>query len=42
MEWVRESILSCSLAEGGGRRTRSLDRVVQHVHTMLVEGVAKP
>ena len=40
MQGVREGILGCSLAERG--EPGVWNRVVHHMHTMLVEGVAMP
>ena len=40
LQWVREGVLSSSLAETG--KPGVWDRVVQHIHGMLVEGVVRP
>ena len=40
LQWVRKTVLVSSLAEGGKPGVR--DRVVQHIDSMLVEGVVRP
>ena len=40
LHWVREGVLGSSLAETG--KPGVGDRVVQHIDSMLVEGVVRP
>ena len=40
LKWVREAVLVSSLAKGGKPGIR--DRVVEHIGSMLVEGVVRP
>ena len=40
LHWVREGVLGSSLAETGKPGVR--DRVVQHIDSMLVEGIVWP
>ena len=40
LQWVRKGVLGSSLAETG--KPGVWDRVLQHIHGMLVEGVVRP
>ena len=40
LQWVRKAVLISSLAEGGEPGVR--DTMMQHIDSMLVEGVVRP